>query len=341
MNKANAGQANPSIEGVGEETISKSQVSDQDNGWKEMLDGFFEDFVAFFFPHIHADIDWSRRYEFKDKELPQLGREHATGKRIADKLAKVWLKDGRETWLLIHIEIQGRPEKQFNQRTYIYNYRIFDKENREVISLVVVTGSGGARVGKYEVARWGFRLTCEFPVVRVADYRGREDELRDSLNPFALVVLAQLKLIETKGDSQKKLAAKRELIRGLLRSGRDQKYVIGLLRFLDWVMVLPPELEQQLNYELEEEKKKMPYVTSWERMAFAKGQQKLVLHLLTHKIGALDEEVKARLEQLPVEKVEQLGEALLDFTEPQDLEKWLRQHARTRRRASGKNGSAH
>ena len=60
-------------------------------------------------------------------------------------------------------------------------------------------------------------------------------------------------------------------------------------------MVLPPELEQQLNYELEEEKKKMPYVTSWERMAFAKGQQKLVLLLLTHKIGALDEEVKAHI----------------------------------------------
>lgn len=321
------------------------QTSDQDNGWKEMLDGFFESFVVFFFPLIHADIDWDRGYEFKDKELPKLGREHATGKRVADKLVKVWLKDGRETWLLIHVEIQGRPEKKFNQRSYIYNYRIFDKENCEVISLVVVTGSGGARVGKYEVARWGFRLLCEFPVARVADYCGREDELQDSFNPFALVVLAQLKLIEAKGDSQKKLVAKRELIRSLLRRGRDDKCVISLLRFLDWVMVLPSELEQQLNYELEEEKKKMPYVTSWERMGFERGvqteAQTMVLRQLTLKLGELNDEMKTRIGQLLVEKLEQLGEALLDFTEPQDLEKWLRQHARTRRRASSKNGSAH
>ena len=314
-----------------EEQKTVEAVTDQDNGWKEMLDGFFDSFVAFFFPNIHADIDWSRGYEFKDKELPQLGREHATGKRIADKLVKVWLKDGRETWLLIHIEIQGRPEKQFNQRTYIYNYRIFDKETREVISLVVVTSSGGARVGKYETSRWGFRLTCEFPVVSVTNYRGREDELRESPNPFALVVLAQLKLLEAKGDPQKKLTAKRELIRGLLRRRRDQKYIIGLLRFLDWVMVLPPELEQQLNYELEEERKKMPYVTSWERMGIEQGKLEMVLHLLAIKIGELGEEMTARIKQLPVEKLEQLGEALLGFSEPQDLEKWLRRRSRSRK----------
>ena len=40
-----------------EETLPPTTGADQDNGWKEMLDGFFEDFVAFFFPHIHADID--------------------------------------------------------------------------------------------------------------------------------------------------------------------------------------------------------------------------------------------------------------------------------------------
>lgn len=313
--------------------------ADQDNGWKELLDEFFKEFVEFFFPAIYADVDWQRGYEFLDKELAQLGREHATGKRIADKLVCVWLKDGRETWLLIHLEIQGQPEARFNERTYIYNYRIFDKHHCEVISLVVVTGRSGARVGKYEIARWGFRLLCEFPVVRITDYRGREEELRQNLNPFALVVLAQLKLLDAKDDPQKRLAARRELMRGLLRRRRNDKYVIGLLRFLDWVMVLPPELEQQLNYELAEEVKKVPYVTSWERMAFARGveetlqrERALILRLLTRQVGELDDEMKARLEQLPTEKLEQLGEALLDFTAPQDLEKWLKQRTRVRKR---------
>src|SRR5262245_2874116 len=103
--------------------------TEQDNGWKELLDEFFEEFVKFFFPTVYADVDWQRGYEFLDKELAQLGREHATGKRIADKLVRVWLKNGRETWLLIHLEIQGRPEARFNERTYVYNYRIFDKHH--------------------------------------------------------------------------------------------------------------------------------------------------------------------------------------------------------------------
>lgn len=304
--------------------------------------------MAFFFPPIHADIDWQRGYEFLDKELAKLGSDYAASRRLADKLVKVWLKDGRETWLLIHLEIQGRPEKHFNQRIYVYNYRLFERHNCEVISLVVLTGARGARVGQYEVARWGFRLLCEFPVVRITDYRGREAELLASRNPFALVVLTQLKLLAAKGDAEKKLAAKRELIRALARRGFGRKKMWGLAKFIDLVVVLPPELDERLKDEIaadEEVKKKMPYVSMWERWGIAtgkqKGKQELVLRLLTHKLGALDEKLKARLEQLPVEKLDQLGEALLDFTGPQDLEKWLRRHAPSRRRASGKNGSAH
>ncbi len=310
-------------------------VSDQDNGWKEMLDGFFESFMAFFFSAIHSDIDWARGYEFLDKELAKLGREHAQGKRLADKLVRVWLRDGSETWLLIHIEVQGRPEAQFNQRTYVYNYRIYDRYGCEVVSLVVVTGSRGARVGRYERGRWGCRNVFEFPVVRITGYRGREAELQASRNPFAMVVLTQLKLLETKGDPARKMVAKRELIRSLARRGYARKEIIGLLRFLDWVMVLPVELEQQLQQELEadEEVKKMAYVTSWERMGFARGLETIVLRLLTRRLGELDEKVSARITRLPAEQLQELGEALLDFTGPQDLKRWLRGRSRTRKRS--------
>ncbi len=48
-----------------------------------MLDKFFEPFVRFFFPEIHADIDWSRGYQFLDKELQQSLRDPEVGKRLA------------------------------------------------------------------------------------------------------------------------------------------------------------------------------------------------------------------------------------------------------------------
>jgi hypothetical protein len=31
---------------------------DYDSPWKEMLDGYFPAFMAFFFPEAYADIDW-------------------------------------------------------------------------------------------------------------------------------------------------------------------------------------------------------------------------------------------------------------------------------------------
>lgn len=44
--------------------------TDYDSPWKEVLERYFEPFMALFFLHAHAEIDWSRGYEFFDKELP-------------------------------------------------------------------------------------------------------------------------------------------------------------------------------------------------------------------------------------------------------------------------------
>lgn len=60
-----------------------------DSPWKEILEAYFEEFMLFFFPTAHADIDWSRGVEFLDKELQQVVRDAELGRRYADKLAKV------------------------------------------------------------------------------------------------------------------------------------------------------------------------------------------------------------------------------------------------------------
>jgi hypothetical protein len=36
---------------------------DADSPWKEALERYFKDFMAFFFPMAHAGIDWTRGYE--------------------------------------------------------------------------------------------------------------------------------------------------------------------------------------------------------------------------------------------------------------------------------------
>jgi len=74
-------------------------LSDKDSVWKEAIDACFHDFLGFFFPHIAGDIDFDKGYEFLDKELKRILREAGTGKRYADILVKVYLRDGQEEWL--------------------------------------------------------------------------------------------------------------------------------------------------------------------------------------------------------------------------------------------------
>src|SRR5260370_25405322 len=93
-------------------------ASDLDSPWKEALDYFLERFLAFFFPEVHRVIDWRRGYQALDKEFQQIVHEAAAGRGLADKLFKVWRMDGRETWLLIHIAIQGQVDRHFPRRMF-------------------------------------------------------------------------------------------------------------------------------------------------------------------------------------------------------------------------------
>jgi predicted transposase YdaD len=57
------------------------------------------------------------------------------------------------------------------------------------------------------------------------------------------------------------------------------------------------------------------------------GEMTLILRLLQRRCGVLAPEVEERITRLGLERLEALGEALLDFTGPADLERWLREQA--------------
>jgi predicted transposase YdaD len=60
--------------------------------------------------------------------------------------------------------------------------------------------------------------------------------------------------------------------------------------------------------------------------AKAEEAQNLVLRLLNRRVGNMSIELQERVKALPLERLENLGEALLDFTNLTDLEVWLSQH---------------
>jgi hypothetical protein len=68
----------------------------------------------------------------------------------------------------------------------------------------------------------------------------------------------------------------------------------------------------------------------WEHRVEARGieqgERMLILRLLNRRVGALPESVRLRIEGLSIEQLNELGEALLDFSGLADLEAWLSQH---------------
>ena len=80
---------------------------------------------------------------------------------------------------------------------------------------------------------------------------------------------------------------------------------------------------------LEETRAYKELVSKGQIMGEARGRQReaqLVLRQLQRRIGPVAKTHQARITALPIDDLETLGEALLDFTDAADLTAWLARH---------------
>ena len=289
-------------------------ASPDDSAWKDVLDEAFGGFVRFFFPRIHRDVDWPRGFEHLDKELEPILRDAEGGKRLADKLVRVELRAGGPALVLIHVEVQGSPEAEFARRMFQYNTRIFERYGEEVVSLAILTDERSSfRPSVYERKRWGFELRMRYPVVKLLDYEARRAQLEASRNPFALVVLAHLDSRRARrGGPDVAVETKRRLIRALYSKGFERENVLRIFKFIDWILRLPREAEEQLQHLVHtlEGKKTMPYVTSIERFAIERGMKQGIEQGLQQ--GLQQGMQQGRLEGLQEGEQKGLREGLLE-----------------------------
>ncbi len=271
-------------------------IADYDSPWKEALARYLPDFLALFFPDVHAQIDWSRGYTLLDKELQQVTRDADLGRRLADTLVQVWRRDGTDVWVLIHIEVQGTPERDFARRMFVYYYRIFDRYEHPILSVAVLADEQADwRPARFVQDLWGCAIEMRYPVVKLLDWRPRDEELAVSANPFAVVVRAYLAAQETREAVEARGHAKIGIIRGLFQRGYERGQVMDLLRLIDWFLALPEEQERLVERELEriEEERRMAYVTSWERMGLQegelRGQRAMLLKTVRARFGTVPE----------------------------------------------------
>lgn len=223
---------------------------DQDGLWKKVIGELFDDFILFFMPKLQEQIDFTQSIEFLDAELFQEVADEKKGRRHADRLVKVQLKNGKAQWILVHIEIQSSHEKAFSDRMFQYFYRIYDRYDERIVALAVHTSRDSINgMTRFEYDYFGTNLSYLYNNYRTEDYS--TEELEQSDNVFSKIVLAAKGLHETKNEMEKRYQFKKKLIHELIQNQQySRTAVMATLHFVDYLLQLPDVYLKQLSSEI-------------------------------------------------------------------------------------------
>ncbi len=247
-----------------------------DELWKDIIENLFPLFLEFFHPLLFRDIIFKEGYKFLDKEFNTIVGESKETKRFLDKLVQVKLRDGKERWVLIHIEIQGYSEDNFPLRMFTYFYRIYDKYKKDIVAIAIFTDDFlNYKPDRFNYEFYGTKLLYEYNTYKISDYD--EEYLKQNDNPFSLVVLAAKYALFAKNDENRKLRFTRELIRLMYKKGKTKVEIINLFKFISGMLYISDPLKKELirdEIRKIEEVKKMPYISYVEEMAREEGLKK-------------------------------------------------------------------
>lgn len=293
-----------------------------DTPWKLILEHFFKQLVEFFMPEAAAEIDWGKPHEFLDKELLAIQKKAKVGNKIADKLVKVFTKSGEEVWVILHVEVQGSKEKEFASRMFEYYYRIYDKHKVAIMSMAILTDENtNWRPNNFHRSLWGCDLNLLFPIVKLIDFKTQLATLKASSNPISKVVEAHLTALDVRGDNKLEFKNKLVLVKSLYTLGYTKEEVGLLYSFIDYLLALPEELEEEFiqNMREFEENNEMHYITSAERLGMKKGklegklegQQELLDMLLKSKFGQVPSAYLAKISDATPDQIQELCKKIL------------------------------
>ena len=306
-----------------------------DRLFKELLSTFFLDFLEVFCPELAKYLDHGS-LEFLDKEVftdVTHGERHEV-----DLVAKARFR-GKPLGFLVHIEAQARQQDIFPQRMFTYFARFHEKYNLPVYPIAVFSFQTPKEQEPDE-------YHIDFPDLAVLSFRFRVVQLNQlawqdfehRTSPILAALMANMQR-GPKEAARVKLACLRMLAKLQIDPAR-RELISG---FVDSYLELTMEEEKQLGEELQElhppeRENVMEIVTSWMKKGLKQGleqgleqgrqeglthERTLVLRLLRKRLGDLDPAVKEQIESLSPDRLDQLGEALLDFNACDDLGIWL------------------
>jgi predicted transposase/invertase (TIGR01784 family) len=222
--------------------------------WKGIIEDLVEEFVHFFFAEYVDQIDFSKGFVFLDKELQQISPKSSASLRRADKLFKAWLKTGKESWFLVHVEVQGYNDPAFAQRMFEYAYRILDRYHRPVTALVIYTHTDQKyQFQEYRYSFLGTELNYRFQTFILMDHEPKA--LRASGNLFGLILEVarkEMKMVLDKKEDSVRFEIKLELVKHLFEQGIPKSKIRHLLDFISaYIGFEKPEFLHKFEEEID------------------------------------------------------------------------------------------
>jgi predicted transposase/invertase (TIGR01784 family) len=228
--------------------------------------------------------------------------------------------------LILHVEFQTRPDREMGFRMLDYRVRAHrkfpEKQMRQVVIYLTPTTSDLVTLTTFELES----TRHEFEVVRLWEQPSSIFLESVGLYPFAsLAQTDQPELV------LREVAARIENIpeRKLQADISAMSYILaGLVLDRDRVgrIIRRDIMRESVTYQeilAEGEVKGKTQGLAEGRIGEARG---LVIRQLTRKLGNVSSKLLAKIEDLSLERVESLGEDLLDFTSITNLEQWLIQN---------------
>jgi hypothetical protein len=270
---------------------------DFDTYWKEILD-LIEPATRFFLPELHQQVDWSIDYISLEQELRNLYERKKGRVKRTDKLFRFKLLNGEDHYLLFHLEVEAYPTALFPERMFEYFVRHrFKYSNTPITMLAIFVGKKPVEsLDAYSFDCFGTECTFKYNTFSVATQQ--EMELLQSDNPFALVILANLYVIQSKGDMELRLRLKRKLLKHIANSNFSSEIVRNIFNFAVYFITLPQEEEKTIVHFMNKQAQAQPQAKKQTYAQKAEADRKKLLDAYyLAMFGKTEEDILADIEE--------------------------------------------
>jgi hypothetical protein len=221
---------------------------DFDGAWKDIIELFLPEFISFFLPKLHEEIDYNVEPTYLEQELQHILETKGYKKKTTDKLIKMGLKNGKSKWILLHIEVQSYFEKLFGRRMFIIFSWLFTKYDESLVALAIYTSNKVPKIfDHFEEEVFGTKVRLDFNAYRVM--KQNDKVLMESDNIFALFVLANKYVNETRAekDLPNRLRMKEKIYELALERKINEERIAKFIIFVDRIMLLPKGLDEEFS----------------------------------------------------------------------------------------------